>query len=69
MWQFKVYTLKCKKIKLFTISIKIGSWPAQVLILQTISGLYQIPKYYGSFYQISKTFICGGTLINLDTSE
>lgn len=44
-----------------------GSWPAQVLILQTISGLYRIPKYYGSFYQISKTFICGGTLINLDT--
>ena len=40
------------------------SWPAQVLIIQKISGRYQIPPRTGSFYQIEKSFMCGGTIIN-----
>ena len=34
------------------------------MIVQTISGLYQVPPITGSYYQISKSYICGGTLIN-----
>ena len=44
-----------------------GSWPAQIFILQTISGLYKIPEYTGSYYSISESYICGGTLLNSDT--
>jgi secreted trypsin-like serine protease len=34
------------------------------LIVQTISGTYRIPSGYGSYYSISKSYICGGTIIN-----
>ena len=40
------------------------SWPAQVLIIQTVSGTYKIG--YGN-YNLQKSFICGGTIINEDT--
>ena len=37
------------------------SWPAEVLVYVTISGDYLIASNY---YSISKSFLCGGTLIN-----
>ena len=32
--------------------------------MQTISGRYRIPAISGPYYQISKSYLCGGTLIN-----
>ena len=43
------------------------SWPAQVLIVNTITGRYQVPPTIGPFFELNENFICGGTLINAYT--
>jgi hypothetical protein len=37
------------------------SWPAQVLVVETIQGVYKIQT---SSYSITKSYLCAGTLIN-----
>ena len=38
----------------------LGSWPSQVLIVQSIEGMYQIPPYSGKFKQVKIIYRCGG---------
>ena len=42
-----------------------NSWPAQVFILNIISGIYSIGSYGN--YRVTQAYSCGGTLIDANT--
>jgi hypothetical protein len=42
-----------------------NSWPAQILITITISGVYYIPSFGN--YNVKQSYQCGGTLIDRAT--